>query len=389
MSNIFKCNIKSIQDYVLVIILFVFSLIDTCLDKSSSKFFQKSCWDNIEKEKFAEKLFFSIIDKMSLTLGIIIYLINKKILKNDLIDKIKNTVSSEETNQLSENLNPKPIQIESKYFSLLSISIIFFFSLLIECYQYFNETNIAFESISYSMFTIFFVGNILFNKIYGKSQLFSMLLCLFVSAGFQIYYAIERDNSKMYLFSLFVNLFIGLKLMFLKYLITTKLFNAFDLFAFEGCMYFIVMIFDLFLIICGNGKFSYLKEKLGNHYISHDGKVNKHTYFYISRNITNFFIHFIYFLLINFSNPNFYICSDIISKGIYYITIRVFLIIDGKKKKDDIPVVCSLINYIIITFASLIFCEILLIKGLKNDKVISKDDLDIIKKNYNQNIIQA
>ena len=149
------------------------------------------------------------------------------------------------------------------------------------------------------------------------------------------------------------------------------------------------MIFDLFLIICGNGKFSYLKEKLGNHYISHDGKVNKHTYFYISRNITNFFIHFIYFLLINFSNPNFYICSDIISKGIYYITIRIFLIIDGKKKKDDIPVVCSLINYIIITFASLIFCEILLIKGLKNDKVITKDDLDIIKKNYNQNIIQA
>ena len=126
MSSIFKCNIKSIQDYVLVIILFVFSLIDTCLDKSSSKFFQKSCWDNIEKEKFAEKLFFSIIDKMSLTIGIIIYLINKKILKNDLIDKIKNTVSSDETNQLSENLNLKPIQIESKYFSLLSISIIFF-----------------------------------------------------------------------------------------------------------------------------------------------------------------------------------------------------------------------------------------------------------------------
>ena len=116
MSNIFKCNIKSIQDYVLVIILFVFSLIDTCLDKSSSKFFKKSCWDNIEKEKFAEKLFFSIIDKMSLTLGIIIYLINKKILKNDLIDKIKNTVSSEETNQLSENINPKPVEIVHNIF---------------------------------------------------------------------------------------------------------------------------------------------------------------------------------------------------------------------------------------------------------------------------------
>ena len=58
MSNIFKCNIKSIQDYVLVIILFVFSLIDTCLDKSSSKFFQKSCWDNIEKEKICRKIIF-------------------------------------------------------------------------------------------------------------------------------------------------------------------------------------------------------------------------------------------------------------------------------------------------------------------------------------------
>ena len=326
---------------------------------------------------------------MSLSLGIICYLVDKKLFKNDLIDKIKNSVTSEDSLQLTETLKKKPIQIESKYFSIISLSIIFMISLLIECFQYFNEINIPFESISYAMITIFFIGNIFFSNIYGMCQLYSMCLCVLVTFGIQIYYLIDKHKTKMYVFSFIVNLFIGLKLMFLKYLITTKLFNAFDLFAFEGCMYFIVMIFDLFLIICGNGKFSYLKEKLGNHYISHDGKVNKHTYFYISRNITNFFIHFIYFLLINFSNPNFYICSDIISKGIYYITIRIFLIIDGKKKKDDIPVVCSLINYIIITFASLIFCEILLIKGLKNDKVISKDDLEIIKKNYNQNIIQA
>jgi len=385
MGNIFILNIKSFQDYILVIILFVFSLIDTCLDKSSSKFFPKSCWSNIENEKFAEKLFFSIIDKMSLSLGIIFYLINTHILKNDLINKIRTTVTTEEINQLSDSLNPKPIQIESKYFSFVTLCVIFFFSLLIECFQYFNKTNIAFESISYSMITIFFVGNILYNKIYKNSQLYSMLLCIIVTLGFQIYYLIEKHNSKMYLFSLFVNLFIGLKLVFLKYLITTKLYNAFDLFAFEGCCYVIVMIFDLFLIICGNGKFENLKEKLGNHYLSK----YQHTYFYISRNITNLLIHLIYFLMINFSNPNFYICSDILSKGIYYITIRMFNILDGEKTKDDIPVIPSLINYIIITFASIIFCEILLIKGLKDKEIISKKDLEIIKKDYKQNIIQA
>ena len=385
MGKTFKLNIKSFQDYILVIMLFVFSLIDTCLDKSSTKFFKKSCWANIENETFSEKLFFSIIDKMSLSIGIIFYLINNKILKNDLLDKIRNSVNSEEINKLSESLNRKPLQIESKYFSFVTLCVIFFFSLLIECYQYFNKTNIAFESISYSMITIFFIGNILFNKIYKNSQLYSMLLCLIVTLGFQIYYLIDKHNSEMYVFSLFVNLFIGLKLMFLKYLITTKLYNAFDLFAFEGSCYVLVMIFDLFLIICGNGKFEYLKEKLGNHYLFE----YQHTYFYISRNITNFFIHFIYFLMINFSNPNFYICSDIISKGIYYITIRMFNIIDGIKTKDDIPVIPSLINYIVITFASLIFCEILLIKGLKNEDVISKEDLEIIKKDYKQNITQA
>ena len=131
MGNTFKLNIKSFQDYILVIMLFVFSLIDTCLDKSSTKFFKKSCWANIENETFSEKLFFSIIDKMSLSIGIIFYLINNKILKNDLLDKIRNSVNSEEINQLSESLNRKPLQIESKYFSFVTLCVIFFFSLLI------------------------------------------------------------------------------------------------------------------------------------------------------------------------------------------------------------------------------------------------------------------
>jgi hypothetical protein len=319
---------------------------------------------------------------MSLTLGIICYLVDKKLFKNDLIDKIKNSVTSEDSLQLTETLKKKPIQIESKYFSIISLSIIFIISILIECIQYFSEINIPFESISYAMITIFFIGNIFFSNIYGMCQLYSMCLCVLVTFGIQIYYLIDKHKTKMYVFSFIVNLFIGLKLIFLKYIITTKLYNAFDLYALEGIFYLFVMIFDLCLFFMGFGRFSHVKDKLSNHYI-----VNEHVYknrnFYICRNITNFFIHLLYFLMINFSNPNFYLCSDIISKGIYYISIRMF----KKKTDDDLPVGICLPNYFIVILCSLVFCELILIKGIKNKEVISKEDLEIIKNKHKENII--
>ena len=192
-------------------------------------------------------------------------------------------------------------------------------------------------------------------------------------------------------------MFIGFKLKFLAYLNKTYFINAYELFAFEGIGYFLIILLDLICCYLTNN-LNHIKNKFGPNYTFYKegikSKPYNHLLFYLCRNIAILFITYFFYLIICLNYYNNYIISDIFSKFIYYITYKFYRqIIVGEIKNDDNNYYLTLILNLIVFISCLLFNEIIIIKKyslyrdtqiyLKNIEKLEKIDLNLseIKKN--------
>ena len=354
---------------------FIFLSIDYFLDKANSLLIKKKCWEEIDKENFFEKVFFSICHKIFLIFSIFLYLIYK-LLSNSTIIK-KNIISinmNKPNNSKPAVLNKRIEEIKKtkKYKITIYLTIILFFSIFFDCFQYFKKINLLYESIPFAFLSIIILNKYLVKDFYGKHQKYAIYLCVCVTIIFEFFFIThkvkkcETQEDKehvflLYIFNIVYFMFIGFKLIFLGYLHKTYFVNAYELFVFEGVGYFLIIFFDLifcFLIYDLN----HIKNKFGSNYVVKNNSYN-HFLFYLCRNIVIFFITYFFYLIICLNNYNNYIISDIISKFIYFITYKYYRQITlGKNTRDDNNYYITFILNLIVFISSLLFNEIIIIK---------------------------
>ena len=391
-----KLSFKYSSSFFYIFFEIIFLLMDYFLDKANSILIKKKCWhqNDDEKETFNEKIFFSLCHKIFLVFSIFLYFIHlclsKSKKKNKNIFNNDSYILKANASIIDNIFNYKIININKRYKLYFFLTTLLFLSIFFDCFQYFKKINLLYESIPFAFLSIIILNKFLVKDYYGKQQKYAIYLCIIVTIIFQIYFyynkIIESNDyehfSYLYIFNAFYFMFIGFKLSLLTYLNKIYFINAYEMFAFEGVGYFLIILFNF--IICSLNRLNVIKHKGGSKYKVNNIEYN-HFLFYLCRNIIGFFITYFFYLIICFNNLNNYIISDIISKFIYFTTYKAYLRLKkGKKNDDDNNYYITLILNSIVFISSFIFNEIIIIKNIS----FFKETQEYLKKEEKKEIIE-
>ena len=393
-----KLNFKYSSSFIYIFFEVIFLSIDYFLDKANSLLIKKKCWNENpgEEETFNEKIFFSLYHKIFLVFSIFLYIIHKYLSKSKKKKLNKNldlsaTYIYKENSDIIKSIINFRIYKNQKFKILFYLTITLFLSIFFDCFQYFKQINLLYESIPFAFLSIIILNKYMVKDFYGKHQKYSIYNCILVTIIFQvsfyIYKIVNTDNSFehytiLYIFNCVYFMFIGFKLSLFTYLNKTYFINAYELFTFEGVGYFIIILINF--ICCAQKRLNVIKNKGGSNYIVKEVSYN-HFLFYLCRNITGFFIWYFFYLIICLNNLNNYIISDIISKFIYFITYKAYSQVKMRKKNiDDNNYFLTLVLNLIVFISSFIFKEIIIIKN----KSFFRDTEEYLKNEEKNEIIE-
>ena len=355
-----KLSFKYSSSFFYIFFEIIFLSIDYFLDKANTILINKKCWNQNEPneiETFNEKIFFSLCHKIFLVFSIFLYFIHLCLSKSKKKKNNKNIFNNDsyifkaDSNIINNIINYNVNKINKKFKLYFFLTILLFLSVFFDCFQYFQQINLLYESIPFAFLSIIILNKYLVKNYYGKHQRYTIYLCIIVTVIFQMSFyinkLIKKNNikhySKSYIFNAIYFMFIGFKLSLLTYLNKTYFVNAYEMFAFEGVGYFLIFLINF--IICSQKRLNVIKHKGGSNYKvinSTEDESYNHFLFYLCRNISGFFIFYFFYLIICLNNLNNYIISDIISKFIYFITYKAYFQLKKKKKKKKIKMIITI-----------------------------------------------